>query len=280
MRDVTKMESANARKATSRNKGNAYRLKVCVSLITVELLQTAPSLRTATFFADGTTATSLQQSLSSIPKVAVEEGFNCNCNITSENTVRLLYSLFRFLKGLHFTSFSHPSYKNHQGSFHLLPSLVNIHFFPSAFQDQEWRLLHQAFRSRDPSDKCPARRSGLNCMNLAFATTFIFDVLWTRLKFFSLVSWPFFDFPDLYNTHVHSLIKCIDSVWNCCYFRKGKVRCNPFLKTALDFLSLFYPKKGKLCRLWWHFWPWINLILMTFKQVKTWKSRRKCLCIR
>ena len=89
MRDVTKMDSANARKATSRNKGNVYWLKVCVSLITVELL------RTATFFADGTTATSLQQSLSSIPK-AVEEGFNCNCNLTSENTVRFLYSLFRF----------------------------------------------------------------------------------------------------------------------------------------------------------------------------------------
>ena len=128
MRDVTKMESANARKATSRNKGNVYWLKVCVSLITVELLQTATSLRTATFLADGTTATSLQQSLSSIPK-AFEEGFNCNCNITSENTVRFLYSLFRFLKGLHFTSFSHPSHKNHQGSFHLSPSLDNIHFF-------------------------------------------------------------------------------------------------------------------------------------------------------
>ena len=153
-------------------------------------------------------------------------------------------------------------------------------YFPSAFQDQGWRLLHQAFRSRDTSDKCPARRSGLNCMNLAFATTFIFDVLWTRLKFFSLVSWPFLDFHDLNNTHVHSLIKCIDSVWSCCYLRKGKVLCNPFLKTALGFLSLFYPKKGKLCRLWWHFWPWINLILMTFKQVKTWKSWRKCLCIR
>ena len=95
MRNVTKMDSANARKATSRNTGNAYGLKVCVSLITVELLQTATSLRTATFFADGTTATSLQQSLSSIPK-AVEEGFNCNCNLTSENTVRFLYSLFRF----------------------------------------------------------------------------------------------------------------------------------------------------------------------------------------
>ena len=129
MRDVTKMESANARKATSRNKGNAYGLKVCVSLITVELLQTATSLRTATFFADGTTATSLQQSLSSIPKVAVEEGFNFNCNKTSENTVRFLYSLFCFLKSLHFTSFSHPSHKNHQGSFHLSPSLVNIIFF-------------------------------------------------------------------------------------------------------------------------------------------------------
>ena len=124
MRNVTKMEIANARKATSRNKGNVYWLKVCVSLITVELLQTATSLRTATFLADGTTATSLQQSLSSIPK-AVEEGFNCNCNITSENTVRFLYSLFRFLKRLHFTSFSHPSHKNHQGSFHLSPSLVN-----------------------------------------------------------------------------------------------------------------------------------------------------------
>ena len=198
MRDVTIMESANARKATSRNKGNANGLKVCVSLITVELLQTATSLRTATFLADGTTATSLQQSLSSIPKAAVEEGFNCNCNITSENTVRFLYSLFCFLKSLHFTSFSHP---------HLSPSLVNIHFFPSAFQDQGWRLLHQAFRSRDTSDKCPARRSGLNCMNLAFATTFTFDVLWTPLKFFSLVSWPFFDFPDLYNTHLQSLIK-------------------------------------------------------------------------
>ena len=259
MRNVTKMDSANARKATSRNKGNAYRLKVCVSLITVELLRTAtflqgphfwgtvhnwhlfPPLYNGHFF----TAATL---ISSIPKV-VKESFNCNCNITSENTVRLLYSLFCFLKRLHFTSFSHPSHKNHQGSFHLSPSLANINFFPSAFQDQEWRLLHQAFRSRDPSDKCPARRSGLNCMNLAFATTFIFDVLWTRLKFFSLVSWPFFDFPDLYNTHVHSLIKCIDSVWTCCYFRKGKVRCNPFLKTALDFLFLFYPKKGKLCRL-------------------------------
>ena len=125
MRNVTKMEIANARKAISRNKGNAYGLKVCVSLITVELLQTATSLRTATFLADGTTTTSLQQPLSSIPKVAVEEGFNCNCNITSENTVRFLYSLFRFLKSLHFTSFSHPSHKNHQGSFHLSPSLVN-----------------------------------------------------------------------------------------------------------------------------------------------------------
>ena len=132
MRDVTKMESANARKATSRNKRNVYGLKVCVSLITVELLQTATSLRTATFLADGTTATSLQQPLSSIPKVNFEEGFNCNCNIrhiTSENTVRLLYSLFCFLKRLHFTSFSHPSHKNHQGSFHLSPSLVNIIFF-------------------------------------------------------------------------------------------------------------------------------------------------------
>ena len=148
--------------------------------------------------------------------------------------------IFSLSFGLHFTSFSHPSYKNHQGSFHLSPSLVNIHFFPSAFQDQEWRLLHQAFRSRDPSDKCPARRSGLNCMNLAFATTFIFDVLWTRLKFFSLVSWPFFDFPDLYNTHVHSLIKCIDSVWSCCYFRKGKVRCNPFLN-CFGFSVSFLP---------------------------------------
>ena len=128
MRDVTIMESANARKATSRNKGNAYGLKVCVSLITVELLRTATSLRTATFLADGTTATCLQQPLSSIPK-AVKEGFNCNCSITSENTVRFLYSLFRFLKGLHFTSFSHPSHKNHQGSFHLSPSLVNIIFF-------------------------------------------------------------------------------------------------------------------------------------------------------
>ena len=128
MRDVTKMESANARKAISRNKRNAYWLKVCVSLITVELLQTATSLRTATFFADGTTATSLQQSLSSIPK-AVKEGFNCNCNITSENTVRLLYSLFCCLKRLHFTSFSHPSHKNHQGSFHLSPSLVNRKYY-------------------------------------------------------------------------------------------------------------------------------------------------------
>ena len=123
MRDVTKMESANARKATSRNKGNAYGLKVCVSLITVELL------RTATFLADSTTATSLQQPLSSIPKVAVEESFNFNYNITSENTIRLLYSLFCFLKSLHFTSFSHPPHKNHQGSFHLSPSLVNIIFF-------------------------------------------------------------------------------------------------------------------------------------------------------
>ena len=146
--------------------------------------------------------------LSSIPKVAVKESFNCNCNITSENTVHLLYTLFRFLKGLHFSSFLYPSHRNHQWSFHLSPSLVNIHFFASAFQDQEWRLLHQAFRSRDTSDKCPARRSGLNCMNLAFATTFTFHVLWTPLKFFSLVSWPFFFyFPDLYNTHVHSLIK-------------------------------------------------------------------------
>ena len=137
MRNVTKMEIANARKATSRNKRNANGLKVCVSLITVVLLRTATSLRTATFLADGTTAISLQQPLSSIPKVAVKEGFNCNCNITSENTVRFLHSLFCFLKGLHFTSFSHPSHKNHQGSFHLSPSLVNIHFFPSAFQDQE-----------------------------------------------------------------------------------------------------------------------------------------------
>ena len=170
----------------------------------------------------------------------LRKGFNCNCNITSGNTVRFLYSLFCFLKSLHFTSFSHPSHKNDQGSFHLSPSLANINFFPSAFQDQEWRLLHQAFRSRDPSDKCPARRSGLNCMNLAFATTFIFDVLWTPLKFFSLVSWPFFDFPDLYNTHVHSLIKCIDSVWSCCYFRKGKVRCNPFLN-CFGFSVSFLP---------------------------------------
>ena len=38
MRDVTIMESANARKAIPRNKGNVYGLKVCVSLITVELL--------------------------------------------------------------------------------------------------------------------------------------------------------------------------------------------------------------------------------------------------
>ena len=208
MRDVTKMESANARKAISRNKRNAYGLKVCVSLITVKLLQTATSLRTATFLADDTTATSLQQPLSSIPKVAVEEGFNCNCNITSENTVRLLYSLFCFLKGLHFTSFSNPSHKNHQGSFHLSPSLANINFFPSAFQDQEWRLLHQAFRSRDPSDKCPARMSGLNCMNLAFATTFTFLMFCElRWNFFPLSVDLFFYFPDLYNTHVHSLIK-------------------------------------------------------------------------
>ena len=136
MRDVTIMESANARKATSRNKGNAYGLKVCVSLITVELLRTATSLYYKdhifggqsiidTCFHLSTTATSLQQPLSSIPKVAVEESFNFNYNITSENTIRLLYSLFRFLKGLHFSSFSHPSHKNHQGSFHLSPSLVN-----------------------------------------------------------------------------------------------------------------------------------------------------------
>ena len=36
MRNVTKMDSANARKAISRKKGNAYGLKVCVSLITVD----------------------------------------------------------------------------------------------------------------------------------------------------------------------------------------------------------------------------------------------------
>ena len=84
---------------------------------------------TATFLADSTTATSLQQPLSSIPKVAFEDSFNFNYNITSENTVRLLYSLFRFLNGLHCTSFSHPSHKNHQGSFHLSPSPVNINFF-------------------------------------------------------------------------------------------------------------------------------------------------------
>lgn len=92
MRNVTKMESANARKAISRNKGNAYGLKVCVSLITVELLRTATSLQRPHFWRQSilidacfhlsTTATSLQQPLSSIPK-AVEEGFNCNCNIAS-----------------------------------------------------------------------------------------------------------------------------------------------------------------------------------------------------
>ena len=74
MRDVTIMESANARKAISRNKGNAYGLKVCVSLITVELLRTATSLYYKdhifggqsiidTCFHLSTTATSLQQPL-------------------------------------------------------------------------------------------------------------------------------------------------------------------------------------------------------------------------
>ena len=81
-----------------------------------------------TLFYLSTTTTSLQQPLSSIPK-AVGDGFNCNCNITSENTVRLLYSLFCSLKGLNFTSFSHPSHKNHQGSFHLSPNLDNRNFF-------------------------------------------------------------------------------------------------------------------------------------------------------
>ena len=80
-RNVTIMESANARKAISRNKGNVYGLKVCVSLVTVELLRTATSLHRP-YLADSlyidtclnlsTTATSLQQPLSSISKVAVQ----------------------------------------------------------------------------------------------------------------------------------------------------------------------------------------------------------------
>ena len=133
MRNVTKMDSANARKATSRNKGNAYRLKVCVSLITVELL------RTATFLADSTTATSLQQPLSSIPKVAFEESFNFNYTISYQKILHAFYILLNFVSLRAYISvLSHtlPT-KNHQGSFHLSPSLVNIHFFPSAFQDQE-----------------------------------------------------------------------------------------------------------------------------------------------
>ena len=237
MRDVTKMESANARKATSRNKRNAYWLKVCVSLITVELLQTA------TFLADSTTATSLQQPLSSIPKVAFEEGFNCNCNITSENTVRFLYSLFCFLKGLHFTSFSHPSHKNHQGSFHLSPSLVNRKYYiflaPSKIKGDAY--------STKPSGHVTLLTSVL--LGGLALTAWIWRLLLLSLLMFCELRWNSFDFPYLYNTHVHSLIKCIDSVWSCCYFRKGKMRCNPFLRTALGFLSLFYPKKGKLCRL-------------------------------
>ena len=90
MRDVTKMESANVRKATSRNKGNAYGLKVCVSLITVELL------RTATFLADSTTATSLQQPLSSIPK-AFEESFNFNYTISYQKILYAFYILLNFV---------------------------------------------------------------------------------------------------------------------------------------------------------------------------------------
>ena len=91
MRDVTKMESANARKATSRNKGNAYGLKVCVSLITVELL------RTATFLADSITATSLQQPLSSILKVAFEESFNFNYTISYQKILYAFYILLNFV---------------------------------------------------------------------------------------------------------------------------------------------------------------------------------------
>ena len=81
-------------------------------------------------------------------------------------------------------------------------------------------------------------------------------------------------------SHLQSLIKCIDSVWSCCYFRKSKVRCNPFLKTALDFLSIFYPKKGKLCRLWWHFWPWINLILSWHLNKSRLENPEGSVCIR
>ena len=127
MRDVTKMESANARKATSRSKGNVYWLKVCVSLITVELL------RTATFLADSTTATSLQQPLSSIPKVAFEESFNCNYTIAI-SCQKILYAFYILLNFVSLRAYisllSHTlSTKNNQGSFHLSPSLVNIHFF-------------------------------------------------------------------------------------------------------------------------------------------------------
>ena len=125
MRNVTKMEIANARKAISRNKGNAYGLKVCVSLITVELL------RTATFLADSTTATSLQQPLSSIPKVAFEESFNFNYTISYQKILYAFYILLNFVSLRAYISLlSHtlPT-KNNQGSFHLSPSLVNIHFF-------------------------------------------------------------------------------------------------------------------------------------------------------
>ena len=37
--------------------------------------------------------------------------------------------IFSLSFGLHFTSFSHPSYKNHQGSFHLSPTLVNRKYY-------------------------------------------------------------------------------------------------------------------------------------------------------
>ena len=270
MRNVTKMEIANARKAISRNKGNAYGLKVCVSLITVELL------RTTTFLADSTTATSLQQPLSSIPKVAFEEGFNFNYTTSYQKILYAFYILLNFVSLRAYISLlSHtlPT-KTIKDPFTCHLVLLTYIFFlaPSKIKGDAY--------STKPSGHVTLLTSVL--LGGLALTGWILRLLLLSLLMFCEFRWNSFDFPYLDNTHVHSLIKCIDSnsVWSCCYFRKGKVRCNPLLKTALDFLSLFYPKKGKLCRLWWHFWPWINLILMTLKQVKTWKFRRKCLCIR
>ena len=131
--------------------------------------------------------------LSSIPKVAVKESFNCNCNITSENTVHLLYTLFRFLKGLHFSSFSHPSHKNHQGSFHLSPSLVNINFFlaPSKIKGDAY--------STKPSGHVTLLASVL--LGGLALTAWIWRLLLLSLLMFCELRWNFFPLSvDLFLT--------------------------------------------------------------------------------